>query len=233
MSFATHLRARYARLAHRERVIMALASVVVVIGIGYLLFIEPALSRRTLLERQVIGQRAEIGTFREAIVAATRDPNAPLREQLDLLRGQLRVTDKQFEQLQYGLVQPQHMGELLQSLLREHRGLQLLGLRTLPVIAIADPVGEPTRAGENAPAAPSAAASAPGSANEDAWLFRHSVEIKVQGGYADMIAYLRDIENLPRQVRWGGLEIDARRYPASVMTVTIYTVSLDRSWWIL
>ena len=224
------LRARYTALAHRERAILALAGVVVVLGIGYLLFVEPALGRRTLLERQIVSQRTEIDTFHEAIAAATKDPNAPLREQQAALRAQIRVTDGQFEKLQFGLVQPQHMGDLLQSLLREHRGLQLLGLKTLPVVAMTGLAGEAAKA--DAPA-PAPAASAAGAANDDAWLFRHSVEIKVQGSYADMVAYLQDIENLPRRVHWGGLDIDAKRYPASVMTVTIYTVSLERAWWVL
>jgi MSHA biogenesis protein MshJ len=234
MTLALALRARYARLARRERAILALAGVVVVLGLGFVTSIDPALSKKSLLERQIASQRTEIDTLQEAIAAASHDPNAPLREQLGLLRDQIRVTDGQFERLQYGLVQPQHMGDLLQSLLREHRGLQLLGLRTLPVVAMIDPALDLAK-GASAGHAPAAAgtASASGAADDDAWLFRHSVEIKIQGSYADMVSYLQDIEGLPRRVHWGGLEIDARRYPASVMTVTIYTVSLDRTWWVL
>ena len=36
-----------------------------------------------------------------------------------------------------------------------------------------------------------------------------------------------------RRVRWGDVEIDARSYPASTMTITLFTVSLERTWWVL
>jgi MSHA biogenesis protein MshJ len=231
MNAWTALRTRHARLSRRERAIVAVATLVAVVLLGYALLVEPPLKRRALLERQIASQRTERDALSVALMPGSRDPNAALRAQLGTLQGQLRTTDREFGAIQNGLVQPQHMGALLQSLLTEHRGLQLLGLRTLPVSAAGDLSSDGRKAG----AAPERAASASAATSppEDAWLFRHGVEIRVQGTYADMTAYLQAIENLPRRVHWGSLEIDARRYPASVMTVTIYTLSLDRSWWVL
>jgi MSHA biogenesis protein MshJ len=99
---------------------------------------------------------------------------------------------------------------------------------------VAEGIGEP---GAKSPvaSAPGASAATAGKAGgeDEHWLYRHGVEIKLQGSYADMVGYLRAIENLPRRVHWGALAIDARRYPASVLTVTLYTVSSERSWWVL
>ena len=169
-----------------------------------------------------------------------------MRQQLDALRAQLRATEREFESLQNGLVQPQHMGALLQSLLAEQHGLRLIGLRSLPVT----PLGEaalPSRkaAGKSAvaAAAPAATATTRRRATARALSSRRAattpgsiamrVEVRVQGSYADMLAYLRAIEGLPRRVRWGDVEIDARAYPASIMTVTLFTVSLEQPWWVL
>jgi MSHA biogenesis protein MshJ len=237
MTLLADLRARHARMTRRERAIVAIAGALGILLIGYVLAVEPALKRRALLERQIMSQRAERDAIRAALAPGVRDPDVAMRTQLEALEAQLRTTDRDFGQIQNGLVQPQHMGALLQSLLTEHRGLKLLGLRTLPVVAAGDPSGEARKTtaapAANAASANATSANAASASADDAWLFRHGVEIRVQGTYADMTAYLQAIESLPRRVHWGALEIDARRYPASVMTVTIYTVSLERSWWVL
>ncbi|MGZ8259331.1 MAG: type II secretion system protein GspM [Caldimonas sp.] len=222
---------RYARLSRRERALTLAAALAIVAGLGHLLLVEPVLAQRRAVDRRVEQQRDELLALRQAQAAPRADRNDALRLQLGELQAQLRATDRAFGELKSGLVQPQHMGALLQSLLGEHRGLQLISLRSLPVA----PIGEP---GEKAAAAPAPGASAVATVNkargdDEPWLYRHGVEIKLQGSYADMVAYLRALEQLPRRVHWGALEIDARRYPASVLTVTLYTVSSERSWWVL
>ena len=241
MSRLAALRTRYTAFTRRERGIVAAALLVAIVFLGYSFAIEPALKKRAMLEHRIAGERVETAALVAALAPGGRDPNAELRSQLAVLQGQLKATDREFAQIQNGLVQPQHMGALLRSLLTEHRGLKLLGLRTLPVAVEGESPGEARKVAMAAQAASAPAGTSPAQATttasagtaDEAWLFRHGVEIKVQGTYADMTAYLQAIENLPRKVHWGGLEIDARHYPASVMTVTIYTVSLERSWWVL
>ena len=236
MTALAPLRARFMRYSRRERGLVAAAVLVAILLPGYALLIDPPLKKRALLGRQLVSQQAERETLRQALAGTERDPNAALRTQLDTLQAQLRATDREFGEIQNGLVRPQHMGALLQSLLTEHRGLQLLGLRTLPVATAIDAGADRRKAegsAERAVATAASTASAASAASDDAWLFRHGVEIRVQGSYADLTSYLQDIEALPRRVYWGAVEIDARHYPANVMTVTIYTLSLEKSWWVL
>lgn len=231
-------RAKYMALTRRERALLMLASLIVCVGLGTLLFIEPAYKQRTLLQRQIAQQRSQIDSLRPqvlALQARQRDPNAAVLAQLNALRRQLQLADSEFAQVQSALVQPQEMGQLLESLLRSHRGLQLISLRSVPVMSAADLINQPKPAAAVAPAASAAsAASQAASSNapaKDAWLYRHGVEISVQGSYADMQAYLSALENLPRRVYWGELKIDAQHWPANVMTVTVYTISLEKTWW--
>jgi MSHA biogenesis protein MshJ len=226
------LRLRYLGFSRRERGLGLAAVLIVVAGLGELVFIEPALKQRAQLLRQMSSQQAERQSLQQRLAVSSQDPNGALRAQSATLKTQLQATDRQFETMQHGLVQPQHMGALLQSLLTEHRSLQLLGLRTLPVTGIGD-MGSRKAAPAVDRAPTPVAAAASGVTADDAWLYRHAVEIKVQGSYADMRAYLQQLEALPRHVHWGDLEIDARNYPLNIMTVTIFTVSLEKSWWIL
>ena len=223
--FAITLRDRWLALARRERALLLGAAIVCVLGAGDLLLLEPALKDRARLLRQITEQNAAWQALEASAGTTARDPDATARRQLESLRTQLRATEREFQSMQNGLVQPQHMGALLKSLLAEQHGLRLLALRSLPVTALDPAVGvRKTSADKPAPT---------GTRNEESWLYRHAVEVRIQGSYADMLAYLRAIEALPRRVRWGDVEIDARGYPANTMTVTLYTVSLERTWWVL
>ncbi len=228
------LKARYLKLARRERGLALLAALVLIGGLGEMTLIDPMWRQRTAMLRAIDSEQAERAAFQATQINAAPDPEVALRSQLATLQTQINATDGEFRSLQTGLVQPQHMGQLLQSLLGEHRSLQLVGLKSLPVRPLTDELRKtpPTVvAGGNA--ASSVAPAASGATADDAWLYRHAVEIKVQGSYADMLAYLKELESLPRHVHWGDLEIDARGYPTNVMTVTIFTVSLEKTWWVL
>lgn len=226
-------RGRWMALPRRERVLLIGAAMVCLLGAGDLALLEPALKDRARLLRQIDDQKAARDALEVAAGTGAHDPDAVAKQQLAALRTQLRATEREFQSLQNGLVQPQQMGALLQSLLAEQRGLRLLGLRSLPVTALGDPAAATKKTSGDKAAAADRTSPAGAARNEEAWLYRHAVEVRVQGSYADMLAYLRAIEGLPRHVRWGDVEIDARAYPASTMTITLYTVSLEKSWWVL
>ncbi len=237
-SFWLRSRTKYMALARRERGLLMFAALVLCFGVGTLLFVEPAYKQLASMQQQITQQQVDLAALRPqvlALQARQRDPNAATSSQLKALRQQLQLADGEFAQVQSALVQPQEMGHLLESLLRSHRGLQLVSLRSLPVMSVADLINAPRPASAaTAVAAVASAASQAMSANtsaKDAWLYRHGVEITVQGSYADMQAYLAALENLPRRVYWGELKIDAQRWPANVMAVTVYTISLERTWW--
>jgi len=242
----TRFAARYGALARRERALVMGAALVLILGLGSLLLIEPALKQHSLLQRQIDRQRADLQALQPQVAALQlrqRDPDAATRVQLEALRRQLSLADGEFDQLQRALVSPQEMGRVLEGLLQSHRGLRLIGLRSAPVTSVTElmnPVKDavpPPIAPAPSPLMPLAATlavpagQAPTAEPRDAWLYRHGVEITVQGGYADMLAYLNTLEQLPRRMYWGELKIDAQRWPANVMTVTVYTISLEKTWW--
>jgi len=61
-------------------------------------------------------------------------------------------------------------------------------------------------------------------------LYRHGVEIVLQGSYLDMVNYMDELERLPVQLFWGKASLDAQQYPNSRLTLTLYTLSLDSKW---
>lgn len=235
MSAWQNIRRRYAALARRERGLVMAATLAGILAFGLLFLIEPAYKQRMQLARQQAQQQRDLDALRPQVASLQdrqRNPDAATLAQLKALTNQLQLTDAEFAQVQRSLVAPHEMGQLLESLLRSHSGLQLVGLRSVPVMSVTELMSGPASATAATPAVSSASQPAAGHAAKDAaWLYRHGVEVTVQGSYADMQAYLAALEKLPRRVYWGELRLDARQWPANLMTVTVYTISLEKTWW--
>lgn len=94
-----------------------------------------------------------------------------------------------------------------------------------------NPAGAPVAALATvaAPAVPAGGAAAPAVKPREL-LYRHGVEIVLEGSYLDMISYMQGLEALPVQLFWGGARLDAEHYPQARLTLTLYTLSLDEKW---
>jgi MSHA biogenesis protein MshJ len=225
------LSVRFMAMPQRERFLLPGALCFAILMLGHLLLIEPARKQHRLLQAQFSQESNELivaQTQLKALNARLANPDAELHTQLTELRTQTRAAGDQFQQLQSSLVPAHEMSQWLAGLLQAQRGLQLTGLRSLPVSSVADLV-----AAKAAPAA--SAASSPHDSNtpRDTWLYRHGVEVTLRGSYADLHAYLKTLEQLPRRVYWGELKINAQDSPAVVMTLTVYTISLEKTWWVI
>jgi len=61
-------------------------------------------------------------------------------------------------------------------------------------------------------------------------IYKHGVELTVKGPYLDLLAYLREIENLPVQMYWSRMDLTAGEYPDSTLKLVVFTLSLDPAW---
>jgi MSHA biogenesis protein MshJ len=52
----------------------------------------------------------------------------------------------------------------------------------------------------------------------------------LEGGYADLLSYLRALEALPQRVLWGSVNLKVEQHPKSVLTLRVYTISRERHW---
>ncbi len=228
----TQLAQRYAALPHRERVLLPAAVCFAILMLGYLLLIEPARMQRVVLQQQLQVQTAELAVTQaqlDLLRARVADPDAALKAQLAALRTQAHDTEAQFRQLQGSLVPPQEMTQWLSGLLQAQRGLHLVGLRSLAPTSVGEMVQKRTPAAASAPETAASAAAAA----DDAWLYRHGVELTVRGSYQELLAFLHTLERMPRRVYWGELRLDASASPAIVMTLTVHTLSVEKTWWLI
>lgn len=143
---------------------------------------------------------------------------------------------------QAGLIGPDRMVALLEQMLPRQGGVRIVGLKTLPPqdahaplppAAAAAPAVPPAAAASAVPAlaAGMAAPAAPPPPLPTASLYRHGVEITVEGAYGDLMNYLAALEGLPGpRLLWGGVSMKVEHHPTVRLSFTVYTLSVNRAW---
>ena len=64
-------------------------------------------------------------------------------------------------------------------------------------------------------------------------LFKHGVEITVEGSYQELAAYLARLEQAEAKLLWSSVSLSAENHPRLVLTLTVYSLSLERAWLIV
>lgn len=216
----------------RERAMVFAAVVASVLFLLYTVSVEPLLNKQKLLRLQVKQQQNQISGIDNEIAAMAQgfvvDPDAATREKLKALRHEIDTTSEGLMAVQKGLVAPDKIAPLLDHLLRGNGKLKLMSMKTLPVTGLNEAL-QPAVAANAAPAAGAPAPAEPAPKPREL-LYRHGVEIVLQGSYLDMVSYMEALERLPVQLFWGKARLDAQQYPNSRLTLTLYTLSLDPKW---
>lgn len=222
------LATRIDALTLRERVLLFAAIAAAYVFLMHFFGLGPMFAKQDLLRTQIVQQQNNLegidNEISDKVRAFQADPDAATREKIASVRAQTEALAVSLRAMQNGLVPPERMAPLVESILRANGRLQLVAMRTLPV--------EPVMGGAkpDAAAPSTAAAAATPAARPAALLYRHGVEVTVRGNYLDMIGYMAALESMPTQLFWGGARLEAETWPASRLTLTLYTLSLDAKW---
>lgn len=224
----------------RERAMVFVAVVAAILFLIYMVSVEPLLNRQKALNLQIKTQQNQIAGIDMEIAAKAQgfvvDPDLGTRERLKAVRQEIDTTSAGLMAVQKGLVAPDKIAPLLGHLLRGNGKLKLVSMKTLPVTGLNEAAQPKAQAAPAAPVAQVASATPAAEGKPAApvkpreLLYRHGVEIVLQGSYVDMINYMEALEALPVQLFWGKAQLDAQQYPNSRLTLTLYTLSLDQKW---
>jgi MSHA biogenesis protein MshJ len=210
-------------MALRERALFFGAVALVVMTLLQVFLLNPVVSRRNQLAEQNAQQEAETKAIQDQIAAlaraAVQDPNALNRDRLKGMQEQMRQLDQQFEQQQKQFVAPEKMAALLENMIGKDGKMQLVSLRKLPSTSTS-----PGAAGL------SGAGGGKGQAAGARDVFRHTIELTVKGSYFDLLEYLAALERMPQRMFVEKLELSVAQYPQSVLKLTVYTLSPEKSW---
>lgn len=259
------LNALFDARAPRERALMILAAMALVLALTDALVLSPALKHWQAARSQLRSAQAASQTLRHDLQEMgnrRRSDAQQLRAELASWRQRVRDGEEALHGHESDLVGPDRMVALLDELLASHGQLRVRSMRSLgqqdllsagpsgavaaggstpagmvpgstamggapttPAVAAATPVAVPAPANAASGAAtPGGAAGGPGT------LYRHGVELTLEGSYGDLLAYLQALEAMPQHVLWGGLSLKVEQHPRTVMTLRLYTISRDRHW---
>ena len=220
------LRSRVDGMSLRERAMIFVAAAFVVISLINATLLDPLLAKQKALSAQVVQQQEKMKALQAQIQnllqAKRDDEHSPLRARLAQIKQQLQEQDGYLQSRSDRLVDPDKMAGLLEQVLNKNGKLELIALNTLSASLLM----EKSQAENAAAAQPVASGAAAGQKQ----IFKHGVKITVRGGYLDLLRYLAELEKLPAQMFWGEVSLSVDKHPDAVLTLTLYTLSMDKTW---
>lgn len=218
------VRTRIDDMSLRERVMIFMAAAFVVITVINALLLDPLLAKQRLKYNQVVQQQENMKALQaqtEALLRAKQEnQQSPLRQRINALQKQLSEQEAYLQSRRDRLVAPEKMAELLEKMLGKHGRLQMVRMETLPVGLLV----------EKPPVAPGGAPAAASAEEGRQQVFKHGLRISLRGSYAELASYIAALERMPTQMFWGEANLTVEQYPDAVLTLTLYTLSLEKIW---
>jgi MSHA biogenesis protein MshJ len=223
---------------NRERLIICCALLVMVYGIIDVVLLKPVLTRQKLLTSESEADQSQIQNLtlklNELSHMSIVDPDTQNNERIAALQSNLIQLESQLSGLQTTLIPPDKMPELLRSLLKKNSKLKLIELKTLTTRGLLESSPDETSKAKSTSVLPEQNSSekqtVKTSLPEDAPVFKHGVEITVEGHYLDLLEYVSELEKMPWHILWSKADLNAKNYPANQLKLTVYTLSLDKTW---
>lgn len=197
------------------------------LGMLYLLLagdpLSAAVARTESSIRLAEGRSAEAGAGLEELKARlAADPNIAYRSALLAASADRETLLRQIDEGTAGLLTPEQMKAVLQSLLRAQQGLSLTGMQSF---------SEPVQL--SAPPTASAAAAATDSVTElPTVLYRHGLVLQLEGGFFDLLLYLQAVQSSGWKLNWDSLDYRVGEAgPARAkISLKLFTLSRKAGW---
>ena len=204
----------------RERALIFTAAAFFVVSLIDSLFLSPLLAKQKILSAQVVQQQEKMKEIQAQLTtllqAKQADEHSPLRGRIQQLRQQLAHGDSYLKERRDKLVPPEKMAALVEQMLKRDGRLQLVAMNTLPVTLFIEEEASDISIGQ--------------AVGKERQMYKHGVQITVRGSYVDLVQYLTALEKLPTRMFWGTAKMKVVQHPAVELTLTLYTLSLDKTW---
>jgi MSHA biogenesis protein MshJ len=212
---------RYDQLSLRERIIVLVATLLLIALVWDTVFMAPLDKARKASVQQIDALRAEISGLDQSIEALASEgaanPELASRTTADGLRDEIKALDAKLAGVTSGLIAPKEMARVLEQVLARATRLTLRALRTLPPEGVIAPGAAAGQAG--VPGTPAAAQ-----------IYKHAVELELSGSYLDTLYFLQALEALPWRFFWERIEYTIDQHPRGTVKLRLYTLGLDEGW---
>jgi MSHA biogenesis protein MshJ len=232
--------ARIDAMSLRERCLVFLVAVALLVALLQTILLDPLFNKQKILSQRIAEQNNKIAGIDAEIIGKLRsydvDPDRASRDRLETLQNELRQLSVSLSIVEKSVVTPDKMAILLESILKANGRLQLLSLKTVVPNNAAIAKLQAAQSGTTAlipamvPTIPAVPAVPVPPKARSSLIYRHGVEIVVRGQYGDLVIYLKALESMQGKIFWVDAKLNVESYPNSVLTFSVYTISLDRQW---
>lgn len=197
-------------LSLRERAMLMIGAFMVMFLAWDGLLMSGVTARSETLNAQIETTRTGIAKLNEAIAIAAQhagDPNDALRERLAAAEQRIDALDAELADRAGQVIPAAEMARVLEEMLERQGRLRLVRLESLPP----EPLFQEATASSAA-------------------VYRHGLELEVEGRYLDVLAYLRVLEALDGKFFWDAVELESGKYPANRVRIRIHSLNLEEGW---
>ncbi|KII77580.1 type II secretion system protein GspM [Vibrio renipiscarius] len=197
---------KFANLSVREKWLITLCSLTVVILGSYVFFVEPTVKSNQLLRQKLTATNHSIQQLDDQILAIStklkQDPDQGVNIEYQRLVTESQALSEQLAHVIENLISPSQMATLLEDVLAGTQGLHLVSLESLK----AEPIVN-NNASENY-----------------AGYYLHPVRLELTGGYFSVLNYLETLESLPVNYYWRSFNYQVNDYPNATLILEVYTL---------
>ncbi|WP_165312388.1 type II secretion system protein GspM [Vibrio ziniensis] len=194
---------QFAERAPREKWLIALCGVVVIVLMMQTFLLDPILQQHQGDQQKLQSQMAANQRMQSEIILLQRslakDPDAEISKELEKLQEKSQELSMELSKVISNLVSPSQMAQLLQSVLDHSAKLKLVSLTSLP----SRPINE---------------------TDANAQYFLHPVRMELTGSYFAIRDYLRALESLPVKYYWRSFQYQVETYPNAQLVLEVYTL---------
>jgi len=151
-------------------------------------------------------------TKNQRITSKRNDPKYQLIESLD---KQLEQAKLQLKERTLNLVQPEDMAKVLNTIITSSKNLKLQSLSKLETTKLSDKTSTDSNDTDQ---------------ENLVELYRHRMQIILNGSYSATYKFLEDLENMEKQVAFDSFEYKVETYPKAEIKLVVSTLSLNKEW---
>ncbi len=200
------LSAWWGRRRARERALAIGGALVALALVVDTLAFAPQRAQSEALRKQLAAARQQAAQLRALAEQHAAQGDAASRGRQAALAQRRARAEAALADAQAGLMAPRDMLRQLEAMLAAHPRLRVIGVQTQ---------------------APQPLAANPGDA---AGLYQHGLELRVEGRYLDLLAWLQALERAPYRVYWRELELKVGTDGVPVTRVAVFTLSREAAW---
>ncbi|MDO6639850.1 MSHA biogenesis protein MshJ [Shewanella sp. 5_MG-2023] len=202
------LATQFNELSQRERVLIALASIIVVAMLLYFP-VETIWKERLKLSHQVTQIESENDISEQQIALYQQrlamDPNSDYRNRLTMIEQQNQQMDANLESQMISMVPANYMPTVLTTLLGNINDVKLVSFSSIAPQPLIE-VGEEDKMN----------------------LYSHGIRLTLEGRYFAILKFIQSIEAMPDKLYWKRLDYHVEQHPNATVEIELYTLSINK-----